>query len=252
MPTASPSFTWQEAAFAYVVLAVAAFLVTWVVTDLLHVHRSAYVGILAVVVCVIVAWYVTASGTSLGDLVVTNAACGVLAGVLVAAVVTPLVRRLPGSEPPTGLGRARAFAWEDVVYGAAEGLLLAAYPVLMIGQATSIAGWTVTTSGSVAAGTLAILGSLVVILVHHLGYEEFRTRTSRPKLAGALLTCGLQAVAFLITANVLAPVVAHIVLHTELTMHGTEMPPVNQRKVEQVRVRHPLVDERKSQKSVSG
>jgi hypothetical protein len=42
------------------------------------------------------------------------------------------------------------------------------------------------------------------------------------------------------------------VLHTELTMHGMEMPPVNQRKVEQVRVRHPLVDERKSQKSVSG
>jgi len=226
MPTASPSFTWQEAAFAYVVLAVTAFLVTWVVTDLLHVRRSAYVGILAVVVGVLGAWYLAASGTSLSDLVVTNAAWGVLAGLLVTAVVTPLVRRLPGSEPPTGLGRATAFAWEDVVYGAAEGLLLAAYPVLMVAQATSIAGWADTTSGTVAAGTLAILGSLVVILVHHLGYEEFRTRTSRPKLAGALLTCGLQAVAFLITANVLAPVVAHIVLHTELTMHGTEMPPV--------------------------
>lgn len=38
--------------------------------------------------------------------------------------------------------------------------------------------------------------------------------------------CGLQALAFLLTGTVLAPVVAHIVLHTQLTLRGNEMPPV--------------------------
>jgi hypothetical protein len=225
MPTASPSFTWQEAALAYALLAVVAFLVTWVVTDVLHVRRSLYGAILAVMVGLLGVWYLTASGTSLSVLITNNAAWGVLAGLIVAAVVTPLVRRLPGSEPPTGLDRATAFAWENVAYGTAEGLLLAAYPVLVVWQASAIAGWTDTTAGTVVAGTLAVLGSLIVVLVHHLGYAEFRQRASRPKLAGALVTCGLQALAFLFTGNALAPIVGHIALHTQLTMHGTEMPP---------------------------
>ena len=46
-------------------------------------------------------------------------------------------------------------------------------------------------------------------------------------LAGALFACGLQAVAFLLTNSVIAPIVAHIVLHTELTMRGDELPPVS-------------------------
>jgi hypothetical protein len=29
----------------------------------------------------------------------------------------------------------------------------------------------------------------------------------------------------LVTGSVLAPVIAHIVLHIQLTMHGTELPP---------------------------
>ena len=69
------------------------------------------------------------------------------------------------------------------------------------------------------------MGSLIMILVHHLGYAEFRQRAGRPKLFGALLTCGLQALAFLVTGTVLAPVVAHVALHTEFTLRGTELPP---------------------------
>ena len=41
------------------------------------------------------------------------------------------------------------------------------------------------------------------------------------------MACGIQALAFLLTGNVLAPVVAHIVLHGELTLRGIEMPPTS-------------------------
>jgi hypothetical protein len=80
----------------------------------------------------------------------------------------------------------------------------------------------------VGAGSLAIAGSLLVILVHHLGYAEFRQRHARKMLAGALVSCGLQAVAFLFTGNLFAPIVAHIVLHVELTFRGQELPPASQ------------------------
>lgn len=63
---------------------------------------------------------------------------------------------------------------------------------------------------------MAIAGALLVILVHHLGYAEFRARAARAKLLGAVVTCGLQAIAFLLTGNILAPVIAHIVLHGQM------------------------------------
>jgi hypothetical protein len=76
-----------------------------------------------------------------------------------------------------------------------------------------------------ASGAIAVAAALVVILIHHLGYRQFRARSSRPMLVGALVACGLQALAFLVTGNVLAPVVAHILLHAQFTFRAAEMPP---------------------------
>jgi hypothetical protein len=143
--------------------------------------------------------------------------------VAAAAVVTPLVRRLPSRTRPEGLQLAGRLVWEGVVYGAAEGLLLATLPVLIVWQGGEALGWTDTTIQAVGSGALAIVGALFVILVHHLGYREFRG--SRKMLAGALVACGIQALAFLLTGNVLAPVIAHVVLHGQLTLRGDEMPP---------------------------
>jgi hypothetical protein len=226
MPAADASFTWQAGVIAYVAVAAAAFLVSWLATDVLQVRRPAYVAILSTTVIALGLGYLAASGMTLADLFGSNVAWGAVAGLAAAVVVAPLVRRLPRSAPPDGLKRAKMFAWEDVIYGTAEALLLATYPALAIWQAAHAAGWTGTTAGRLATGALAVLGSLVVILVHHLGYEEFRTRAARPKLLGALVSCGLQAVAFLVTGTAIAPVIAHISLHVELTMHGTELPPI--------------------------
>jgi hypothetical protein len=63
--------------------------------------------------------------------------------------------------------------------------------------------------------------------VHHLGYAEFRSRRARSKLVGALVVCGIQAVAFLVTESVLAPVVAHVVLHAQALLRDVELPPAS-------------------------
>jgi hypothetical protein len=213
---------------AYAIVLVASFLVTWVVTDVLHVPRTPYVAILAVVSLGLGGAYLVWSGTSVADVLVRNGGWALLAGVVVALVLTPAVRRLPGSERPAG-SLAGHLVWEGGVYGIAEALLLSALPVLAVWQAADGLGWTRSTWGDVGSGALAIVGALFVILVHHLGYREFRPASARPMLMGALLACGVQALAFLLTGNILAPVLAHVALHVQMLGRGVELPPAARR-----------------------
>lgn len=220
------SFGWVEAATAYAVILVVSFLVTWVVTDRLHVPRTPYVAVLTLVGLGLLAGYLAWSGTSLADLLAHRWGWGIVAGILAGVVIAPGLRRFPAGERAHGGPLAGLFLWEGVVYGIAEAVLLATLPVLAVWQAAADLGWTEGGAAKIASGALAIVGSLLVIAIHHLGYREFRSAAARPKLAGALLGCGLQALAFLLTGNLLAPVVAHIVLHSLMIVRGIEMPPV--------------------------
>jgi hypothetical protein len=232
MPVADPSFGWQEAIAAFAVISIVAFLVTWVVTDLGHVSRTPYVAILMLTTLALAGGYLAWSGTSLAALVTEGWALGLLGGIVAAALVAALVRRLSAGSRPEGARLVGLLLWEGVVYGAAEAILLATLPVLAIWQAADALGWTETAWTTLASGALAVAGALFVILVHHLGYREFRARASRRMLAGALAGCGIQALAFLLTGNVLAPIVAHIVLHCQLALRGNEIPPVSEVRLE--------------------
>lgn len=228
MPLADPSFGWQEAVAAFAVISVVAFLVTWLVSDLAHVPRTPYVAILTLTTLGLAAGYLAWSGTSVADLVTAGWGWGILGGVVAAALVAPLVRRLPSGPRPEGSQLVGRFLWEGVVYGTAEAILLATLPVLAAWQAADALGWTDNGWVKAASGALAVAGALFVIAVHHLGYREFRAKAARKQLLGALAGCGIQALAFLLTGNVLAPVVAHIVLHWQLTLRGHEMPPASE------------------------
>jgi hypothetical protein len=228
MPVADPSFGWQEAIAAFAIISVVAFSVTWVVTDLGRVSRTPYVAILTLTTLALAVGYLAWSGTSVADLVTAGWGWGILGGVVAAALVAPLVGRLPSGARREGARLVGRFLWEGIVYGTAEAILLATLPVLAVWQAADALGWTDTTWAKVGSGALAVVGALFVIAVHHLGYREFRGRAARKMLSGALVGCGIQALAFILTGNVLAPVVAHIVLHWQLTLRGNEMPPVSE------------------------
>lgn len=225
MPIPDPAFTWQEGLAAFAIIAAVAFLVTWVLTDLLRTPREPYIGLLLVVTLALGVSYLAWSGTSAVELLSSGLGWGLVAGVLAAAVALPLVRRLPAHRHATGTRLVGLMMWEGLAYGIAEALLLSTLPVLAIWQACVDLGWTNGVWAKFGSGALAILGALLVILVHHLGYVEFRTEAGRPGLFGALAVCGMQAIAFLSTGSVLAPTVAHIVLHDQLLMRGVELPP---------------------------
>lgn len=223
MPAADPSFEWLEAAGALGVLSVVAFAVTWIVTDLARVPRTPYIAVLTMTTLALGVGYAVWSGTEVADLVTEDWALGIVGGIAAAAVVVPLVRRLPSRPRPEGPRLVGRLLWEGVVYGMAEALLLATLPVLAVWQGAQALGWTDPGVGATVSGALAIVGALIVIAVHHLGYRQFRR--SRKMMAGALAACDIQALAFLLTGNVLAPILAHIVLHGQLTLRGEVMPP---------------------------
>jgi hypothetical protein len=225
VPSADASFTWQEALTAFAIIALVAFLITWVLTDVLGMRRAPYVPILLVVTLGLGTGYGAWSGTSMDELLSSGMVWAVVTGLVAAAIAIPLVRRLPVHPHASGGKLVGLMVWEGVLYGIAEALLLSTFPVLAVWQACAALGWTDGAWPRMGSGALAIGGSLFVILVHHLGYAEFRTKGGRPGLFGALAVCGMQAIAFLATGNALAPIVAHVVLHGQLLLRGDELPP---------------------------
>ncbi|MGZ4109008.1 MAG: hypothetical protein ACXVP7_04910 [Actinomycetota bacterium] len=225
MPVPAERFDAPAAWGAYAAVVVLAFLVTWVATDRLHVRRTPYIGILSALVLALGAGYLAWSGTSLRELVVDGWGWGVVAGILVGGMLTPLVRRLPPTEPAGTRVSPSRYAWEGLVYGFAEAIILASLPVIVIWQAMADAGWTEGAGRTAATGALAVAGAVLVILVHHLGYAEFRRPSARRELLGTLFGCGLQAVAFAVTGNLIAPVLAHVILHAQLLTRHVQMPP---------------------------
>jgi len=125
-------------------------------------------------------------------------------------ILAAMMRSRPSGPRPHGWRLAGTLAWEGVVYGTTEGLLLSVLPVLVVWQAFAAHGWSSGTGKPLVAGTAAILASLAMIVIHHLGYRGFRD----PAILGTVMGgCGLLSLAYLLTASPLAAVGGHIVLH---------------------------------------
>jgi hypothetical protein len=194
-------------------LIIVAFLVTWLATDVGGIRRRPFIAVLGVVT----------GGATLAYLGWTGAGSrfwtyhwtwGLLGSALVSGVMLMLVRRLPRLAEPTNLGRL--FAWEGTVYGVAEGMLLSVLPVAISWQIGRSFGW------AVAVGVIiAIVSSVAVIAIHHLGYPEFRNRMMRYPV----IMCAALSIAYLVTSNPMAPLVGHVVLHIAMLSRGIVLPP---------------------------
>jgi hypothetical protein len=198
----------------------AAFLVSWLVTDRLQVSRSWYVGVLFVVTGALSAGYLAWLGVGAGEVLTARWGWGLVGAVVAGALPALGMTRLAASQRHTGSSLGTALAWEGAVYGVAEGVLLSALPAFVTWQLIHSLGWA-GPAGAVARWTLPVLASAFVIVVHHLGYPEYRNR----QLIPVTVACGLLTVGYLITASVLAPALGHVLMHAAAIGHGTELPP---------------------------
>jgi hypothetical protein len=228
MPLPDGSMSWWMPLLAVGVFALVAFLVSFVLTDVLRLPRSAYLAALMAVTAALTYGYLAWSGTDAAAFLTRQWAWGLLGalasgGLTVRMVMAGADRR--GVPIPAGRRGARlagSLVWEGLCYGVAEGLLLSALPVLAAWQSFHLLGWTATTAGAVGSGVLAIGASAAVIWIHHLGYREFRH--SREILL-PIVACGLLSLAYLLTASPIAPAGGHVLLHGGLVMRGVSMPP---------------------------
>ena len=228
MPDPDSSMAWWMTVAAIGVIATVAFLVPWTLTDVLKVPRAVYLGALMIVTAALTYGYLAWSGTDAWGFLTGHWAWGLLGAVVSGAVAAGGIvvvanrRGLPRPSERSMAGIAGALVWEGLLYGAAEGVLLSVLPVLAAWQSFDLLGWTGSTAGAVGSGALAIVASVLVIWVHHLGYREFRgTR----EILMPILGCGLLSLAYLLTGSPIAPVGGHFLLHTGLEVRGVPMPP---------------------------
>jgi len=199
-----------------IAVSLGAFLVSWFLTDRLRVHRPLYVGLLAILASALSAAYLTWSGLGIGFWV-NNWAWGLVGAVLASGLLTVLLSRrvTEAGSHPRRIG-VREVVWEAAVYGAAEGLLLSVLPVVIVWQAA-----TGMKAGTVIAGSLALIASVAVIAIHHLGYSDFRGKKMRLAIAG----CLPLSLAYVLTGSPISAIGAHMVLHFVALRRGMELPP---------------------------
>jgi hypothetical protein len=222
MPTADAAISWLGALGWLTGIAGASFLVTRGLTTRLGLRRTPYILPLALLTGGLTWGYLAWSGTSLTSFATNHWGWGLLGAAVAGAILARLSRHQPRGPRQQGWRLTAVLAWEGVVYGSTEGLLLSVLPVLVTWQAFAAHGWTSGTGRALVAGIAAMGASLAVIVIHHLGYRGFRDPAV---LATVMVGCGLLSMAYLLTASPLAAVGGHIIVHIALNLRGTEMPP---------------------------
>ncbi len=220
MPVSISSTPWWGSLLWLAGLTAAAFAVAWLSGTRLHIRKGVYVPLLLAVTVALGAGYVAWLDVGVGDVLTVRWGWGLGAGLMIGLALLPAAMRQPVDHPVLGTDRAKAFVWQGVVYGVGEGLVLSALPAFMTWQLVHSLGWA-GAPGAIARWTLPLVASAAVVVIHHLGYWNYRNRILVP----VALAMTVQTLGFLLTGSWLAPVVTHIVLHLGLIVHGSEMPP---------------------------
>ena len=151
-------------------------------------------------------------------LIVENWYWGVIVGTLVGLLLIRNVWSQPASTQSTGAGLLFDILWVGLGYGTMDALFLNIMPVVAIWTGFSGVGWTATWPGKMALALLALVASLFVTLLYHLGYREFRNRT----VVMVLIGNSLITLAYLVSANPLGAVVSHAAMHVAAVFRGPE------------------------------
>ena len=149
---------------------------------------------------------------------------GLVIGVLVGALLAWTVGRQPASAAPAGPALLLDLAWLGVVYGTVDALCLAVIPVMAL-YATRPADEVRSAAGRLRAAAAALAGSALITAAYHAGFREFQGPQLVLPVLGGLAT----TVAYLLSGSVIAPILAHVIMHAAAVLHGAattvQLPP---------------------------
>ncbi len=195
------------------------FFVPFVFADLLDIQRDLYLGIyVAAVLGFFVAW-TRATGQSIREMVHRRWRLAVVLGIAFGALLALIVLRTEDATArPGGLELVGALFWRGVVYGATDGLLLSAFPILAVFAAFAGTAFRRRWSGKIVIGAAALAASLAMTSVYHLGYSDFRSSKVARPVAGDVA----WSVPTLVTLNPIGAPIAHVGLHVTAVLHSSD------------------------------
>ena len=194
-----------------------AFLVPFVVADQLGLQRDIYLVIyVAAVVGLFFGWALD-TGQSLREMFTRRWRLAVGLGVVFAGIGAVIaIGAEDGSGHPGGIEFIGALLWRGIVYGAADGLLLSAFPILLVFAALKTSRLRRRVGGLIAVGAVAMAASLAMTAVYHAGYGDFRGSKLRKPVTGDLV----WSVPTLATLNPVGAPIAHVGVHVGAVVHN--------------------------------
>ena len=193
------------------------FAVPFLLADQLGIQRDVYYGLyIAAVAGLFVAW-AHDTGQPLREMCARHWRLAVALGLLFAAVSAFIaIGAEDSTSHPEGITFAAAIVWRGVLYGAADGVLLSAFPILVVFAALGDTRLRRRAGGIVAVGALALVASLAITATYHLGYSDFRSSKLRRPLTGTVVW-GAPTLA---TLNPIGAPIAHAGLHVAAVTHS--------------------------------
>lgn len=140
-------------------------------------------------------------------------------GLTAAGVLTVMVLRTDDATArPDGVELVGAVLWRGILYGVTDGLLLSVFPILVVFAALAGSRLNRRLAGKVVIGVVALVASLAMTAVYHVGYSDFRSEKVAKPLTGDLV----WSLPTLVTLNPIGAPIAHAGLHTAAVLHSYE------------------------------
>ena len=212
-------WAWLVACFPF------AFAVPFLLTDVLDLNRDLFYGLYALAVAGFVAAWARDTRLTRRDFT-RNWRWGLALGAAGAALMALIVLRTEDATArPGGIELAAAVLWRGVLYGLTDGVLLSVFPILAVFAAFAGTRLRQRAAGTVLIATIAMIASLGITAVYHLGYSDFRSEKVRKPIVGDMV----WSAPTLLTLSPLGAPIAHAGLHVSAVLHSyqtnTFLPP---------------------------
>jgi hypothetical protein len=194
--------------------AIVGFLASFLLGDMITLPVDLYYLLYFSVVLGFLAWYVRRTGLDLSLWLSRRLPLAITLGLLGGVVLMRAVLARPETPQLEGAALAWAIAFRGVAYGAVDGLLLFAFPWVVVWRALAAerGGW----ARRIRASGVAFVAMLIVTTAYHLGYRDFRSaKILMPNVGSAI-----AAVPTLVAANPLSSTLSHVVMHVTSVVHS--------------------------------
>lgn len=194
----------------------ASFLASFLFGDLLTLPVDLYYLIYFSIIIGFLVLYARATDLDLSSFLRRRLVLGVVLGLVVGFLMVQNVLSRPETEHLPGAGLLWALGWRGVAYGWMDGVILHAFPWLVVWRATGAEHGGVRTRAK--AGVLAWASILLITTVYHLGYADFRSaKIVQPNVGSTIMS-----IPTLVAANPVGSPLSHLFLHVTAVIHSPE------------------------------